>query len=282
MAKHRKNRSGGSVLKDNRKKKFRAQDPESKRVEIVAEGANAPPKDDEDIVGIPKMVGAPCLPMDIGQPVSVQLHEGALGPRGTGDADKLSGRQQRREKKKKAKEVSAATGGAKAGAKDKVGKDSAPKEAPTISQDLPKQRPGESARAYSARVDQSLRSKLQEASRKVPTAHHREKMRTRAADKRKRARDRKGKAKAEAAEEAKAEKVEFGDVVERPPILSSAVMKSRSKLKKKTEEAAKVLVSGTGLIKEAQSNAPADLADYAAKVREAYAAMKKQRLAGSR
>lgn len=46
-------------------------------------------------------------------------------------------------------------------------------------------------------------------------------------------------------------------------------------------EVRKVVIPGTNLVRDGASNAPASLSDYAAKVREAYAAMKKRRVADS-
>merc|ERR1712039_51291 len=94
------------------------------------------------------------------------------------------------------------------------------------------------------------------------------------------------------------ERADFGDIAERPPLLSQDALRSRTKLKKpqKLVQSEPSRLPSRGLLAGAARNAAvpevtslrqpvknklggtADLADYANKVREAYAAIKRQRL----
>lgn len=137
---------------------------------------------------------------------------------------------------------------------------------------MPRQKPGESARDYSKRVDQCLVSKLAEGSKKVSSDNSRGKQRKRAEAKKK-ARAEKGKKKARVEEEARLRKSQvpvFGDVVDRPPIMSADALKSQAKLK---NMAAGQSSGGNGI----PNGLPRKLQDYASQVREAYAALKKKR-----
>lgn len=149
-------------------------------------------------------------------------------------------------------------------------------EAPKASRNLlaiPARRPGETSREYRLRVDKAAGAALLEANKKGATDRQREKKRKARADRKQKLREKKkqggkvGKSRGEKV-------VDFGNVVERPPILSSAAQKSRSKLKELAER------KGTGGVAAAARKAEtaSEFADYAAKVREAYAGMKKKRL----
>merc|ERR1712151_225624 len=119
-------------------------------------------------------------------------------------------------------------------------------------------RPGESARAYAARLNRATEQQMREARQKMNTEHHREKKRRRSQAKRRAAEE---KRRARTREpEGLSERVRFGDVAHRPPIMSSAALKSRSTLKAQTKTS-----EGT--------KAGNDLSGYAQKVREAYAAL---------
>lgn len=252
-------RKGGG--REARKKKFRPQDPFSTRIEPVNEGVNAPPLADEDVADIPSLVGGAFMPIDPG---------GGAAAGSVGSAP-LSKRQARKAKQKAKDRAQEAGGKANKRARERIVPEGA-----TTSQELPKQRPGESAKAYAARVDRHMEEQLRDARRKVTTERQREKKRNRVAAKRQAKKERGDEARADAADGLfkSAERAGFGEVVQRPPILSSAAMKSRSKLK---AAAAKV---GAGGGSTPKPSAPSDLADYAAKVREAYAAIKKRRLEG--
>ncbi|CAK0848276.1 unnamed protein product [Prorocentrum cordatum] len=130
---------------------------------------------------------------------------------------------------------------------------------------LPKQRPGESARAYSARLGKAAEKQLKEARRKLNTDHHREKKRKRAQDKKKAAEEKRRTRAGAGEQEESRQQARFGDIVHRPPIMSSAALKSRSSLKAQAKVPEGARSGG-------------DLGAYADKVREAYAALRKRRL----
>ncbi|CAK0848275.1 unnamed protein product [Prorocentrum cordatum] len=159
-------------------------------------------------------------------------------------------------------------GGARPAAAAEAGAGSAAGAPPGASQRaeaLPKQRPGESARAYSARLGKAAEKQLKEARRKLNTDHHREKKRKRAQDKKKAAEEKRRTRAGAGEQEESRQQARFGDIVHRPPIMSSAALKSRSSLKAQAKVPEGARSGG-------------DLGAYADKVREAYAALRKRRL----
>jgi len=128
-----------------------------------------------------------------------------------------------------------------------------------------KRLPGESDAAFNSRKRAVLKKHRKTLNKKLVTTNQRDR-------RRKHAQEKKAKAVAKRqqvhTEESRPKPATFGDVVQRPPILSSAAMKSRSKLKE--------MRSSTESAPSA-SNLSGDLADYASKVRDAYAAIKKRR-----
>mmetsp|Transcript_117929 Transcript_117929/g.217015 ORF Transcript_117929/g.217015 Transcript_117929/m.217015 type:complete len:110 (+) Transcript_117929:1-330(+) len=67
----------------------------------------------------------------------------------------------------------------------------------------------------------------------------------------------------------RASRATFGDVVQRPPIMSGDVLKSQAKLR----------AAAAGSPNEVPDGVPDDMRDYASKVRAAYAEIKRRRLA---
>lgn len=261
----KKARSG----KDMRKTRFK--DPLKNPRNKIKEGTNAPPVEDEDMADIPSMIGGAFMPVG----------DAADAPGQIGGKLKLTNKQEKIAKKRKLQEVQ------EEGSKKRK---QAPREAsaggtPGSSssdprQEMPKQKPGESAKAYAARVDAAAREQLREARRKVTTERQHERRRNHRAKKKKATVDRAQQKKPDAdGLFARGESAKFGEVVERPPILSSAAMKSRSKLKDlKTK--AKPDAAGGGKTSPAKADMASELADYASKVKAAYAAMKAKRLGG--
>merc|ERR1712232_1408623 len=92
------------------------------------------------------------------------------------------------------------------------------------------------------------------------------------ADAKKQAKEKKAAAKRIDADDGLGGRVErpvFGDVVQRPPILGDAAMKSRSRLQSLKANAGKASAKPSNI---------AEIADYAASVKEAYAAIKRRRI----
>lgn len=140
---------------------------------------------------------------------------------------------------------------------------------------MPKQKPGESSWAYNRRIDQHVREQLNQASKKLNTDHSRGRKRKQAEAKKQFASEKAARKMGKTDQDGlfrRTEKVTFGDVVERPPVMSADAMKSQAKLK----------ASAAG-VQAPQANVggcPPELQDYAAKVRAAYAEMKKKRASG--
>eukprot|EP00418_Pyrodinium_bahamense_P043240 CAMPEP_0179197054 /NCGR_PEP_ID=MMETSP0796-20121207/97991_1 /TAXON_ID=73915 /ORGANISM="Pyrodinium bahamense, Strain pbaha01" /LENGTH=286 /DNA_ID=CAMNT_0020901471 /DNA_START=21 /DNA_END=881 /DNA_ORIENTATION=+ len=285
MGRHKKVPRKG-LSRQQKKKKFRPQDPFYRGPKAPEDPKfNRPPGKDEDILDVPEVSGGNS--MFGGGPATGSQAAG-------GDDDGLSARARRRLRARERKKAAAAAGGAdleageeEAGAGVNGEKRREPERAsvggkpPTLSAaDLPKQRPGESRWSYNRRLNAALKQHMEATRRKTVTEHRREKRRQRAADvKDRRAAKRASAKKAteESAELGRMERVEFGDVAERPPILGPAALKSRTKLKK---------ASSTGSVGDTGKGAPhaaadADLEDYAQRVRDAYAEMKRRRLAGA-
>lgn len=129
-----------------------------------------------------------------------------------------------------------------------------------------KRLPGESDAAFNSRKRAVLKKHRKTLNKKLVTTNQRDR-------RRKHAQEKKAKVVAKRqqqvhTEESRPKPATFGDVVQRPPILSSAAMKSRSKLKEMRSSADSA---------PSASNLSSDLADYASKVRDAYAAIKKRR-----
>jgi len=142
--------------------------------------------------------------------------------------------------------------------------------------ELPRQKPGESLRDYCARVNMSVKEHLQESRKKMTSERALEKKKAGRVKKRDRTRAKKAKANAKHEGQGKPkswkeERPDHLDQVERPPILSDQVLKSRQKLKAKLPQKAA----------ETKKKGSEEFTDYAAKVREAYANMKKNRESNS-
>eukprot|EP00929_Paragymnodinium_shiwhaense_P065046 TRINITY_DN32649_c0_g1_i1.p2 TRINITY_DN32649_c0_g1~~TRINITY_DN32649_c0_g1_i1.p2 ORF type:complete len:292 (+),score=104.35 TRINITY_DN32649_c0_g1_i1:87-962(+) len=152
----------------------------------------------------------------------------------------------------------------------------------------PKRQPGESATVFARRVDAWTETNLREVRKKSSTVNAKEK-RKKAREAKKARVDKKKAVKTGVEAEdndglfRKADKVAFGDVVNRPPILDQTAKKSRAKL-----DALKAKVGGgkdgpglAGIRSGEHLKAPnkklAELEAYASKVKDAYAAMKKKR-----
>lgn len=137
---------------------------------------------------------------------------------------------------------------------------------------MPKQNRGESARDYAKRVNEHLRIRLQEENKKLATTNSRDKKRKRAEARRKKAIAKAERKNGKVEDDGlfrKAERAAFGDVVQRPPVMSADAMKSQAKLK--------AGAAGDEGLQGRPNGVPPEMQDYAAKVREAYAALKKRR-----
>jgi len=237
---------------------YRPQDPFARpSQQDVNEGSNRPPRDDDDVIDIPRMsVGAAMIPgASLGEDPQRHRERG-------GDTGRKS-----KGPKHKRRMASATVEEERTRNADK------PRPLPEEVA-APKQRPGESARAFARRVDAWTEQRLKVTRSKASTEHMREKKRQRAQAKRAKAAEKRNRVQTEDDGLYKnAAKASFGDVVHRPPILSDAAMKSRSKLKK-----GGTTPSGAGT--SGASSSASELEAYAAKVREAYAAIKKRRLSG--
>mmetsp|Transcript_89045 Transcript_89045/g.288385 ORF Transcript_89045/g.288385 Transcript_89045/m.288385 type:complete len:259 (-) Transcript_89045:192-968(-) len=246
---------GGS----RRKRKRNLKDPLRKSgAELHDSKYDRPPLLDDDIVGEPEVQGGnsmfslgsvPVVPDDDG------LNEDGL-PRPT-EPEKSSRHAKRKARRKAGLEdgpLGLKDGGRQSGSKE--------------SQAIPKQKPGESARAYAKRVEKILKERMQHARRKLSSDRKKEKMKSRTQAlkaKLKEKKEQRGNGGSREELQPQAEKPMFGDVVKRPPTLSAAAEKSREKLKSSAAAAA-------------GGRPAADLEAYADKVREAYAALKQRRL----
>lgn len=262
-----KKKGGGKVPKG---KQFKADNQFSIR-RVVEENSkhDHAPKGDEDLIDIPKVRGASMFGGGAGFELFDQTRAqvSAAVPQSRKEKRKAAGsgegqdgtRQPRKAKKAKKVEGEGSDDGMTGAEEDDEtsGTPLMPRQA-LRKEELPKQRPGESAKAYSARVDRSLQQHLQASRRKMTTDRQREKRKEREVAKKKKAATAKG----QVPDRSQPNRPRFGDVVQRPPILSSAAMKSRAKLKGDGADATK---------------AHTDMSDYAAKVREAYDAMRKKR-----
>jgi len=260
--------------------KYRPQDPASKPIQVVHGKNNAPPRMDEDVIPDSALASRRAfVPIERGAP------EVADTPK--------SAKQRRLEKKRVQAAALAAQGKPlntrnkkrKGGGEDKEEAEGAAQPQADAKLELPRQMPGESVRDYHARVNKSVKEHLQETRKKRSTERALEKKRAARVAKRERARAKKTQAKTNREKAAKktdnSERAAHLDVVERPPILSDQALKSRSKLKSKAPTTTS-LGSGVGLLQQVQAEREgkakgSEFADYAAKVREAYAEMKKQR-----
>merc|ERR1712085_147172 len=236
--------------------KFKANDPEARPVvqAVLKKGKrgmrtqdprNAPPRADEDVMQDSDLASVRAF---------VPVYP---GPPGIDDRP-MSAKERRTEKKRvlaKAQEAkNLPPKKRRKGDDDDAGAAAQNKEAKP---ELPRQKPGESLRDYCARVNMSVKEHLQESRKKMTSERALEK-----------------KAKANAKHEGqgkpkswKEERPDHLDQVERPPILSDQVLKSRQKLKAKLPQKAA----------ETKKKGSEEFTDYAAKVREAYANMKKNR-----
>lgn len=280
------------MSRQQKKTKFRRQDPFYKGPgEAGPVGRDRPPGKDEDVIDVPEVRGGASM---FGPGLAEEvLYAKPPKPSKAAVEEGLSARAKRRLRAKEKRRVAAeggGTGAAGSGKKRRLPDGASAdrqKQAPSAAS-LPKQRPGESARSYKRRVDAALASHLAASRRKMVTDHKREKRKQRAdIRKGKKAHKRPGDEE-EGEEEGEEEPPDatlgrtelpvFGDVVERPPILGAEAMKSRSKLKKEKEAASGQKAAGTADTAN-RVQAASDLADYAARVREAYAEIKKRRLA---
>mmetsp|Transcript_33 Transcript_33/g.90 ORF Transcript_33/g.90 Transcript_33/m.90 type:complete len:297 (-) Transcript_33:53-943(-) len=284
--------------KDNRKTKVRPQDPSRNAVTSVRARHNVPPILDPDEEDIPPMAIPSFVPLD-------PLPEGAADKKTTLAADAkgnralgLSRREakiiEKRMKVKDAKERGVTLPpkakkpkkeltkkellGEEAGDDDEDdedgGDEGAEAAAPAGKLELPKQRPGESPKEYSRRIDQALHEHNMKNNKKVTGARKREKRRERRKEERMKKAKKKGASDGRQGNRA-GKGGQFGEVVERPPILSSAALKSRSKLK-----ASKAKAAAEKKAKNASNSA--ELSKYASQVKQAYDAFKKKRAASSK
>lgn len=263
-------------------KKYRPQDPASKQVEAFDGKKNAPPRMDEDVIPDSALASRRAfVPIERGGPAIADVPKSA---------------KQRRVEKKRALSAKAAAQGKPMNTRNKKRKgegedkdeEGASAQPVDSKPELPRQMPGESVRDYHARVNKSVKEHLQETRKKRSTERQLEKKRAARVAKRERARAKKAQAKSKSEKGTKrvdkSERAAHLDVVERPPIMSDQVLKSRAKLKSKAPKtfASTSTGSGLGLLQQVQAEREGkakgnEFADYAAKVREAYAQMKKQR-----
>jgi len=227
------------------------------------ETRNKAPKDDLDVIAIPAMPTGSMVP---GEGIKASSSSAAK------EKAVLAAAQEEVNGRKRKRRGSRAPGDAEA--KDQVAA-TAPSVAKPSDTDArlptPKQKPGESARTFSRRVDEWTKQKLKGVQMKANTEYKRQKKRDLAKGKKAKAKARKKGAKEEQdGLFKKGDKAAFGDTVERPPILSSDARKSLSKLKAKA--------AANGALKAKEGTA-SEFENYAAKVRDAYAAIKAKRFA---
>jgi len=136
---------------------------------------------------------------------------------------------------------------------------------------LPNQRKDESAGAYGARLDAAVQAHLQQTRRKMLTDNRRIRRKQHDVAKKTKTRAKVAVAATEnsAPVDGRIDRPKFGDIVERPPVLGSAAMASRTKLK-----GGKLGATGGS---SSLTSGVADFSDYANRVRGNYEAMKKKR-----
>lgn len=249
-----------------KKNKYRPQDPASKKVDTTPASANAPPAADE--LDVPRCAGRAFMPI-----------EPKAG--GTGKVLNVSARQARKEKLQQKRRLGDSSAlDRKVKKRRKLDVDDTADHVETA-EVRPSQKPGESDKAFAKRAGKDLADRAAQARKKMNTEQRREKNRLRAAEKKRKLKD---KRKARTADndhdkQLAGQKAKFGDIVERPPIMSASVLRSREKLKA-SEKAVVLSLGGKSAAGGAAANgAPKDLADYASRVQEAYAALKARRLA---
>jgi len=263
------------------KKKFRPQDPFYRGAPVVeSDKTNRAPKGDKDSNDVPPIFGGGGM---FGRGGGQDIF-GKPRPAVAEDSEATKRNRKSKRKRDRVDETDAgAAPSSKSGAarRRKAQENAEKRAASTVVEDaspspaaamraLPKQRPGESTGEYSRRVDAAARSQLQTVRKKMTTDNRRQKRR----DREKAIKDKKktiapvgvedGNV---ASEPGRKDQPSFGEVVERPPVLGDASMKSRKKLK----SGLKTPSSGHGI------SAASDLSDYANKVKGAYEAMKQAR-----
>lgn len=277
--------------------------------------ANAPPRDDDDINGIPPMPSTAMLPVkpdDNGADVrSEDLRTGTGTRRDIGISRKQAMVQEKKRKfdaQNSADEkellrpdeprnidtledmegISAFTiveGPGEAMPSKGAGK----KEEQKI--ELPSKKKNESMTTYMARLDKATENKLREASAPLTSERRRQKRREKKFTKRKEAAEKRKAREANSSRGGnKKERVHIGDVVERPPLLSEAALQSRTKLKtfakghestvpQKGPALHELVNNGTSRSGKSSSRiAQSEFAEYASKVKDAYDAMRRKRL----
>merc|ERR1711971_532791 len=155
----------------------RPQDPFFTRAEHMNPLQNREPGRDDDIIDRMPSMGGSMMPIDADADVgcksvartSLSREKDTAGAR---KRDQRARKKNRRGRGGKGPKEDKDVTEAKTGATDRNGV--------PLTQKLPKQRPGESAKAYSRRVDKALREQLRDARRKAPTENQREKKRARA------------------------------------------------------------------------------------------------------
>lgn len=269
--------------RNQQKKKFRPQDPFYRGKPLVeSDKKNRGPKGDKDASDIPPIFGgggmfgggggknmfgkpSPAVAEDVADKKGNRKKGRKRGRTDEDDAESgpssKSGAARRRRAQENAEKRAASTVAATATPAPAAAKPA-----------LPKQRPGESTAEYGRRVDAAARAQMQSVRKKMTTDNQRQKRKDR-----EKAIKEKKKPNASAGGDvagdnvagmlSKVDRPSFGEVVERPPILGDASMKSRTKLK----SGLKTPSTGHGI------SAAADLSDYASKVQGAYEAMKQAR-----
>eukprot|EP00927_Polykrikos_kofoidii_P028461 TRINITY_DN24845_c0_g1_i1.p1 TRINITY_DN24845_c0_g1~~TRINITY_DN24845_c0_g1_i1.p1 ORF type:complete len:308 (-),score=76.53 TRINITY_DN24845_c0_g1_i1:95-1018(-) len=258
---------------------------------------NRPPKGKTDFFDVPLPEGVPFM-----VPVDIPASAASAGASGSGGGPNKGSKSKRRRENVLSSRDAAASSGRGAGSRASLEKSRGDAASRASKEDHagdsegkakpkpPQQKPGETVGAYKRRVDAWAEDQLKEVSGKAPTEHMRGK-------KRKRREEKKAKQIEKKKDEAKddddglhrpAERVKFGDVVQRPPILGSDAMKSRAKLKRLGDGLiGKSVGCGLGdgvagvstshIATSCKTTSDGDMAAYAAKVRDAYAEMKKKK-----
>mmetsp|Transcript_19389 Transcript_19389/g.45095 ORF Transcript_19389/g.45095 Transcript_19389/m.45095 type:complete len:259 (+) Transcript_19389:60-836(+) len=241
-----------------KKKKFKVQDPYYSGPKKVDTKRNKPPKKDDDVIDrMPSFGGAADAMAGIGDGTSAD------------SPASISKKAERRKRKKaaaRAKEIEDWIAGGDGGGRGGAGgdQDSLPA--------LPTRATGESEHTYKKRLRQHLQERQRKARQRQHTNYKREKLRAQE----KARRDVKMQKKASKQKAPTCVVPAFGEVVDRPPVMSNDILRSREKLKQKQEVDKK---GASALAKVTLSHArPRDeMSDYASKVRDAYAAVKAKR-----
>mmetsp|Transcript_50004 Transcript_50004/g.118966 ORF Transcript_50004/g.118966 Transcript_50004/m.118966 type:complete len:264 (+) Transcript_50004:59-850(+) len=245
-----------------RAKKFKVQDPFYRGPVAVDTKHNRPPKHDEDVIDRMPSFGR-----------AVDAFAGVDPASGASSTPAPLSKKAEKRKRKQAEARMKATEEWISGKVPTTSEGQPGTDTELQLQPLPRRESGESEKAFKKRLQQHLDRRQKEARARRRTDHKREKLRAQEKAKRE-ARMKKKDAKQQ--QLGSAAKPAFGDVVERPPTISAQMLKSREKLKQ-SQEVDQTRGPPIAKVTKDKSRPHNEMSDYASKVRDAYAAMKKRR-----